>query len=69
MGSSGAKTVKAEEVVTPATAREADSTIQNGAENQEEKRRRLRGIRSTYTRYATAGEGGSGTTGSSDKLG
>lgn len=44
--------VAAEEPVTPAVARAVDTDTANAQESQAERRSRLRGIRSTYSRYA-----------------
>lgn len=45
--------VAAEEPVTPAVARAVSSDTQEAQQNQAEKRSRLRGIRSTYSRFAS----------------
>nr|DAH80697.1 MAG TPA: hypothetical protein [Caudoviricetes sp.] len=71
MGSSGGGTqvVKAEETVTPAVARMISSDVQNAASRQNEQRSRLRGIRSTYARFAGTSGDTAGVTGSATKLG
>lgn len=58
MGASKAKTATPEPVVTPAVARSIQGDTQNAQANQAEARQRMRGIRSTYARFAsTEGNG------------
>jgi hypothetical protein len=70
MGSGGAKTqvVKAEETVTPAVARDISTSTQSAQAAQTEARSRMRGIRSTYNRFASGGASAQGN-GSASKLG
>lgn len=66
-GSKGSSTVvKAEETVTPAVARDVAQDTASAQANLAEQRSRLRGIRSTYSRFAGTG-GGTGSL--SSKLG
>lgn len=53
--------VAAEEPVTPAVARTVESDTVQGQENQAERRSRLRGIRSTYSRFASEQGAANGT--------
>lgn len=80
MGSSGGggsvryvqpyQTTEAEEVVTPAVARSIVGDTQSAVRNQTEQRARLRGIRSTYSRFTSNNSGGiGGMNGSASKLG
>ncbi len=66
MGKGGGGSVKtapvaAEEPVTPAVARSVEADAQQGQENQAERRARLRGIRSTYSRFASEQGAANGT--------
>ena len=63
-GSKSPHIVQAEEVVTPAVAKQAESGDRSSAQ-QEDTRARLRGIRGTYHRYADNNNGD----GLSSKLG
>ena len=74
MGSSGGggysvqqNVVKAEETVTPAVARSA-ANVESAQVNQAASRARLKGIRSTYNRFAGS-SGEAGSNGSASKLG
>ena len=58
--------VVAETPVTPAVARSVDSATKEAQGNQAEARSRLRGIRSTYSRFASDAGAANGTR---DKLG
>lgn len=74
MGSSGGggttQVVQAEEVVTPAVAKSVERDTESAQAAQAERRNRLRGIRSTYSRFAAQGGGqAAGATGSASKLG
>lgn len=61
---------EAEEVVTPAVGKSISQDTERAKANQQERKSRLRGIRSTYSRFALNGSGASGgTNGSADKLG
>jgi len=53
--------VAAEEPVTPAVARTVEADTAQGQENQAERRSRLRGIRSTYSRFASEQGAANGT--------
>lgn len=68
MGSapSAPQVVQAEETVTPAVAKSVGADVNNAVQNQQNAKRRLRGIRSTY---ASLAKGDGGTTGSAQKLG
>lgn len=67
MGSgSSTKIYKAEETVTPAVAKSVGADTESAQASQMEARSRMRGIRSTYNRFATQGAGNTGT---SNKLG
>lgn len=55
------QTVAAEEPVTPAVARSIESDTQTATESQAERRARLRGIRSTYNRFASEQGAANGT--------
>lgn len=61
--------VKAEETVTPAVAKSVAQDTESAIAAQQESRARLKGIRSTYTRFANEGNSSSGANGSAKKLG
>ena len=67
MGAGGApkqdrQVVAAEMPVVPAVARDAEKLDSEAQIAQTDARSRLRGIRSTYTRFASAGNGGANGT-------
>ena len=68
-GGGTTQVVQAEETVTPAVARTISQDVQNAATRQNEQRARLRGIRSTYARFAGLSGDSAGGTGSATKLG
>lgn len=77
MGSSGGGTqviqpytqaAEAEQVVTPAVGKTVAQDTESAIMRQNEARQRLRGIRSTYSRYSSTSQT-SGGNGSSAKLG
>lgn len=69
MGSSrgSSQVVRAEEVITPAVGRSISKDTASAEASQREARERMRGIRSTYSRFAWQGQAGG--TGSSTRLG
>lgn len=60
-GAVAQQAVAAEEPVTPAVARAVDGDTQEAQQNQAERRSRLRGIRSTYSRFAPEQGAANGT--------
>lgn len=57
-GNIKSKPVVAEEPVTPAVARTVERDAETMQGNAEERRARMRGIRSTYSRFAEAANSG-----------
>lgn len=66
-GSVKTQTVAAEEPVTPAVAQNVAEDAETAETNQAERRARMRGIRSTYNRFAS--EQGAGANGAKKTLG